>query len=158
MLHQSIEITRCVIITLPVAFLAFAGLDLLLRIVSEFNRPVAAPSDESLTQQAIENDALPRLEPVVTTSPETQTEKAVEFESMSELEPTCYEQPATSPEQSSPAPKQQPAIETPLSQLKRYKLHGHDVVPISQLPITIPSTIKRYKLRGMAVVRVCDIA
>lgn len=143
MLHQTQEITRLLIITLPMAFLAMAGLDLMLRIAGAF----ASTSAEIEAEQAVDAEPMPALEPVVRTSDETQTQQAVEFEALSELEPTCPE-----------LKSEQPAIETPLSQLKRYKLHGHEVVPVASLSITLPATIKRYKLRGMAVVRVSDIA
>jgi hypothetical protein len=40
---------------------------------------------------------------------------------------------------------------------KKYKLNGHQVVFVDDLPQSIPNTIKRYRLRGKFTVRVNDL-
>jgi len=54
----------------------------------------------------------------------------------------------------------QEVVEQPelgLTALKLYKLHGHSVTKVADLPIEIPVTIKRYKLHKKDVVRLIDL-
>ncbi len=57
-------------------------------------------------------------------------------------------------------PPAQEVVEQPeldLTALKLYKLHGHSVVRVADLPVEIPATIKRYKLHKKDVVRLIDL-
>ncbi len=44
-----------------------------------------------------------------------------------------------------------------LARVKRYKMHGYQVVKVADFLVQLPAGVKRYRLRSQAVVRVQDL-